>query len=219
MISVVVAHSDSLVRAGVCSVLRNASQFEVVGETDSGLRLLELARRHEPNVVVTDVHLTGLDGVRATRVVRRDVPASRVLVHTTVASEEYVYGAFRAGAAGFLLHGATPGDLLDAVRAVATGGVVLSPAITRHVVERFLQFDRERIAAARNGIASLTAREHEVLAALARGLGNTEIAKKMAIGEGTVKAHVSHLLAKLDCTNRVQAALIARDSGLFVMAD
>jgi len=219
MITVVVAHSDSLVRAGVCSVLRNTRRFEVLAETDSGLRVLELARRHEPKVMIMDVHLTGLDGIRAARVVHRDAPNTRVLIHTTTASEEYVYGSFRAGAAGFLLHTATPGDLVDAVRAIAEGGVVLSPAITRRVVDRFLQFDRERIAAARNGIASLTAREHEVLAALARGLGNTEIAKRMAIGEGTVKAHVSHLLAKLDCTNRVQAALLARDSGLFAMAD
>src|ERR1044072_1829705 len=116
MITVEVPHCDLLIRVGVCSDLRNARRFEVLAETDSGLRVLELARRHEPKGMIMDVHLTGLDGIPAAGVGHRGGPTTRVLIHTTTASEEYVYGSFRAGAAGFLLHTATPGDLVDAVR-------------------------------------------------------------------------------------------------------
>ena len=215
MIKVVIADGESLVRAGVSSVLRATGGVNVVAEAENGNRALDLARRHRPNVMVMDVWMDGLDGIRAARIIQRELPSTRVVILTAIASEECVYHCFCAGAAGFLLKGITPDDLVKAVTSVAAGEFVISPTITGSVIKQFLRFDRDRARSAQQKIGQLTARQHEVLAYVVKGLGNLEIARTMYISEGAVKAHVSHLLTRLDCTNRVQAAIVAHDSGLF----
>ncbi|MFI7123860.1 response regulator [Amycolatopsis sp. NPDC049868] len=215
MIKVVVADNEELVRAGICSILRASGRIEVVAETGNGQRVVELTRRHRPDVVVMDVPIAGLDGIRATRIVQRETPSSRVIIFTSIAVEECIYRSFSAGASGFLKKDVAPQELVEAVTSVASGNSILSPSITRCVIDKFLQFDRDLARLAQNRIEMLTAREHEVLAYLVQGLGNAEIARLLFVSEGAVKAHVSHMLTKLGCANRVQAAIVAHDSGLF----
>ncbi|TWP46966.1 response regulator transcription factor [Lentzea tibetensis] len=215
MIKVAVVDGERLVRAGICSMLRTSERIDVVSETDDGRRAVELARRHRPDVMVMDVRVGGMDGIRATQVVQRELPATKVIILTAIAVEECVYRSFRAGASGFLVKDVGPQELVDAVLTVASGESVLSPAITRGVINQFLRFDRDRVGRARQQVESLTAREREVLAYVVKGVGNAEIARALYVSEGAVKAHVSHLLAKLRCTNRVQAAIKAHESGVF----
>ncbi|MFH9662915.1 response regulator [Streptomyces sp. NPDC017248] len=212
MIRVVVAEDQSAVRAGLVLILGSAPDIEVAGEAADGERAVALARELRPDVVLMDVQMPVLDGVSATRRIVADGLAD-VLVLTTFDLDAYVFGALRAGAAGFLLKSAEARDLLDAVRTVARGEGIVAPAVTRRLIAEFAA-GAARAAAVPELPADLTRREREVLGCLGEGLSNAEIGGRLAMAEGTVKTHVSRLLAKLGLRSRVQAAVLARDMGL-----
>jgi DNA-binding NarL/FixJ family response regulator len=213
MIRVLLADDQAMVRAGFRMILELEEGIEVVGEAQDGEEAVAAARRTRPDVIVMDVRMPRLDGVAATeRVVELD-PAPRVLVVTTFDDDEPVYAALRAGAAGFLLKNAPPEQLVEAVRAVAAGDGLLSPEVTRRVIEEFAR----RAPAAMPGteaLSELTERELEVLRLMARGLSNGEIADRLVITPGTAKTHVGRILMKLGLANRVQAVVLAYECGL-----
>ncbi|MFI0168349.1 response regulator [Streptomyces sp. NPDC017095] len=212
MIRVVVAEDQSAVRAGLVLILGSAPDIEVAGEAADGERAVALARELRPDVVLMDVQMPVLDGVSATRRIVADGLAD-VLVLTTFDLDAYVFGALRAGAAGFLLKSAEARDLLDAVRTVARGEGIVAPAVTRRLIAEFAA-GAARAAAVPELPADLTRREREVLGCLGEGLSNAQIGGRLDMAEGTVKTHVSRLLAKLGLRSRVQAAVLARDMGL-----
>ena len=209
-----VVDDQVMVRAGLCAIIGAQDEFEVVGEAGDGAAALELAARTKPDVVLMDVRMPGMDGLSATaRLTAGDDPP-RVLVLTTFHQDAYVYQALRAGASGFLLKDAEPADLIAAVRVVASGEAMLSPAVTRRLIDAFAT---GAVAAARDDdprLARLTPRERDVLTHLATGLSNAEIGAALGITAGTVKAHVNALLPKLGARDRVQATIVAYDLGL-----
>ncbi|MET7396142.1 response regulator transcription factor [Dactylosporangium sp. NPDC005572] len=219
MIRVVIADDDALLRAGVAVVLGTAGDIAVAGEVGDGLAAVAACRDLRPDVVLMDVRMPGIDGVEATRrIVAAGLP-SRVLVLTTFQHDEYVWGALRAGASGFLLKRASPERLIDAVRTVALGEALLDPAVTRDLVARFVR-DQGRPAAdprLRELTDLLTDRERQVLRLVAGGRSNAEIAGLLAIAESTAKTHVKRILAKIGARDRAQAVAIAYQCGL--MAD
>ena len=211
---VLIADDQPLARTGLRKIFDADPEIEVVGEAEDGLDAVELAGRRDPDVVVMDIRMPRLDGLEATRrILERDGESRRVLVLTTFDLDEYVYGALRAGASGFMLKDAPPEELLAAVRVIARGDALLAPAITRRVVEHF-----GRLPAAsdenRERLDELTAREREVLELVAQGKSNAEIAAALVVGEGTVKTHVRNLLAKLGVRDRVQAVIFAYETGV-----
>jgi DNA-binding NarL/FixJ family response regulator len=217
-VRVLLADDDALMRAGLGVVLDNADGIEVVGEAADGLRAVELCRTLEPDVVLMDVRMPGVDGIEATRrVVAADLP-TRVLVLTTFRHDEYVWGALRAGASGFLLKRASPERLVDAVRTVAAGETLLDPAVTRELVEHFVLRATGGPGAADSGevkrIAALTQREVQVLRLIAQGLSNEEIADLLVIAESTAKTHVKRILAKIGARDRAQAVVFAYRAGI-----
>ncbi|MCZ0205103.1 response regulator [Streptomyces achromogenes] len=215
MIRVLVAEDQSAVRAGLVLILGSAPDIEVAGEAADGERAVELARRLRPDVVLMDVQMPVLDGVSATRRIVAEQLAD-VLVLTTFDLDEYVFGALRAGAAGFLLKHAEARELLEAVRTVARGEGVVAPAVTRRLIAEFAAgaVPERGTAADPAVLEDLTRREREVLGCVGEGLSNAEIAGRLDMAEGTVKTHVSRLLAKLGLRSRVQAAVLARELGL-----
>ncbi|GAB3202379.1 response regulator transcription factor [Geodermatophilus arenarius] len=208
---VVVADDHALVRSGITGLLE-AGDVEVAGEAADGVEAVEVALRVRPDVVVMDVRMPRLDGIEATRRLRRDPAGPQVLVLTTFDLDEYVFRALEAGAAGFLLKDAPPGRLVDAVRTVADGDALLAPAVTRRLVERHLRAPAP--ATGPDPAADLSPREREVWLLVARGLSNAEIAGTLVVTEATVKAHVTRLLAKLGVRDRVQAVVRAYETGL-----
>ncbi|MEW1635626.1 response regulator transcription factor [Streptomyces sp. NPDC093801] len=215
-IRVVVAEDQRAVRAGLVLILRSAGDVEVVGEAADGEEAVRLARELRPDLVLMDVQMPVLDGVEATRRVAAEGLAD-VLVLTTFDLDEYVFGALRAGAAGFLLKDADAAELIAAVRTVARGEGLIAPAVTRRLIAEFAAPRPVRPAArpeAAAAVESLTRREREVLGALGEGLSNAEIAVRLEMAEATVKTHVSRLLAKLELRSRVQAAVLARELGI-----
>jgi len=213
-IRVLVADDQAMVRGGFLMILGAEDDVEVVGEADDGEQAVAEAARLRPDVVIMDIQMPNLDGVEATRRILAEVdPAPRVLVVTTFDIDEYVYEALRAGASGFLLKNAPPEDLVRAIHVVAAGDALLSPSITRRVVE---QFGRRvpRPAARPPGLDELTEREAEVLLLVARGLSNAEIAERLFVSAGTVKTHVARIFMKLGLRDRVQAVVLAYESGL-----
>ncbi|MFF4369800.1 response regulator [Streptomyces sp. NPDC001594] len=215
-IRVVVAEDQRAVRAGLVLILRSAGDVEVVGEAADGEEAVRLARELRPDLVLMDVQMPLLDGVEATRRVVAEGLAD-VLVLTTFDLDEYVFGALRAGAAGFLLKDADAAELIAAVRTVARGEGLIAPAVTRRLIAEFAAPKTVRASVrpeAAAAVESLTRREREVLGALGEGLSNAEIAVRLDMAEATVKTHVSRLLAKLELRSRVQAAVMARELGI-----
>jgi DNA-binding NarL/FixJ family response regulator len=211
---VLVADDQDAVRAGLVLILDGADGITVVGQARDGDEAVTAARALRPDVVLMDVRMPRRDGVAATREISAD--GGTVLVLTTFDHDEYVFGALRAGAAGFLLKDIDAPGLIDAVRTVARGDGVIAPAVTRRLIAAFAAapawVDRARLN--QTAVPGLTAREREVLAALGRGASNAEIAADLAMAEATVKTHVSRVLAKLGVRTRVQAAIAAREAGL-----
>ena len=213
-IRVAVVDDQALVRGGFAMVLGHQKDIEVVAEAGTGLEAIEAARTHRPDVILMDIRMPEMDGLEATsRIVEEADWPVRVLILTTFDPDEYVYKALRAGASGFVLKDIPPEDLVTAVRTVADGGALLAPSITRRLIGQFA----ERLAVdtrVSSRLQRLSNREREVLAAIARGLNNTEISEQLFIGAATVKTHVSSILAKLGLRDRAQAVVFAYESGL-----
>ena len=210
MIRVALADDQALVRTGFRLILQAEEEMEVVGEAEDGRAAIELVRTVSPDVILMDVRMPVLDGIEATR---RVAAETRVLVLTTFDLDEVVFEAIRAGASGFLLKTSPADELVRAVRVVAAGDSLLSPSITRRLVE---EFARRPVAAEPRGLDELTPRELDVLRLIARGLSNAEIATELFVEASTVKSHVASVLAKLDLRDRVQAVVAAYESGLVV---
>jgi len=211
VIRVLLADDQALVRAGFRMILKAELGIEVVGEAGDGAEAVALARTLEPDVVLMDVRMPEMDGIEATSQIVGGDGAPRVLVLTTFDLDEYVYEALRAGASGFLLKDAPEDQLLAGIRIVADGGSLFAPAVTRRLIERFAG---TRPATPPPNLAELTPRELEVLGLVARGLSNAEIAAELVVSEHTTKTHVAHILQKLDLRDRVQAVVLAYESGL-----
>ena len=212
MIRVLLADDQRLVRSGFRMILGADPELEVVGEAGDGVEAVSAARDLRPDVVLMDVRMPRVDGIEATRQIAAMPEPPRVLVLTTFDLDEYVFAALRAGASGFLLKDAPEAQLLAAIRVIAEGGSLFAPAVTRRLIERFANLAEP--AAPPAALDSLTAREVEVLRLLARGRSNAEIAAELVVSEHTVKTHVAHVLAKLDLRDRIQAVILAYESGL-----
>ena len=211
MISVLVADDQRLVRSGFRMILRADPEIDVIGEAGDGEEAVALARELKPDVVLMDIRMPKLDGIAATRLLLQEEDAPRVLVLTTFDLDEYVYGALRAGASGFLLKDAPEEQLAAAIRVAADGGALFSAGVTRRLIERFAQLGT---TAPPPGLDELSARESEVLQLIARGNSNAEIAAQLVLSEHTVKTHVARILQKLDLRDRTQAVIVAYESGL-----
>jgi DNA-binding NarL/FixJ family response regulator len=214
-IRVAVADDQPLVRAGFGALVAHTADLELAGEAANGEEAVSLAAKERPDILLMDIRMPLLDGIEATRRITTDPLCGgvRVVILTTFDLDEYVYGALRAGASGFLLKDARPEDLLAAIRIVATGEALLAPSVTRRLIERFAALP----APARTdsaGLATLTDREREVLTLVARGLSNAELAERIHVSPATAKTHVGHLLAKLDARDRAQLVMLAYETGL-----
>jgi DNA-binding NarL/FixJ family response regulator len=207
---VVIADDQPMMRAGFKAVLEATGSIEVVAEAGTGEEAVLAARRENPDVVLMDIRMPGLDGIEATR----RLPGQRVLILTTFGLDEYIIEALRAGASGFLLKDAPTQEVVDAVRAVAAGDAVLAPAVTRQLLDQVGRRLPAAMSRAPEGLQELTDREQQVLRMLAVGLSNAEIAEALILSEATVKTHVSNLLGKLGLRDRVQAVIYAYESGL-----
>ena len=217
MTTVLLVDDQELVRAGFRIILNSEPGIEVVGEAANGADGVRLARELNPDVVCMDVQMPGMDGLQATRAIAADeAVASHVLILTTFDRDDYLFEALSAGASGFLLKTASPENLVEAVQILARGDALLSPAVTRRVIERFGQTAPPPAAPTRATLPDLTDRETEVLAQIALGRSNAEIAIELYVGESTVKTHVSNVLTKLGVRDRIQAVVFAYENGFAV---
>jgi DNA-binding NarL/FixJ family response regulator len=213
-VRVLIADDQALVRSGFRKLLEAETDIEVVAEAADGFEAIEKARLHRPDVVLMDIRMPRLDGLQATAaILASTMPPPRVVVLTTYDLDEYIFDALKAGASGFLLKDSPPEELIAAIHVVASGEALLAPAVTRRLIEAFVSAPRVS-AEAKRQVADLTLREKEVLHLVARGLSNAEVAAGLHLGEATVKSHVSNLLTKLDVRDRVQAVVLAYESGL-----
>jgi DNA-binding NarL/FixJ family response regulator len=215
MIRVVVADDQALVRAGFRVLVDSAADLEVVGEAADGIEAVELVRAQHPDVVLMDIRMPNMDGLEATRHITAlgIQPPARVLVLTTFDLDEYVFAALKGGASGFLLKDTPPADLLAGIRSIAGGDALLGPSVTRHLIEEFVRRP-EPGQPAPTTLNGLTDRELEVLALVAKGWSNAEIAANIYVTPATVKTHLSRLLQKLDARDRAQLIVLAYESGL-----
>jgi DNA-binding NarL/FixJ family response regulator len=211
-IRVLVADDQSMVRAGFRMLLTGEQDIEVVAEASNGREAVDMAARFEPTVVLMDIRMPELDGLEATRRILAADETARILILTTFDLDEYVYEALRAGASGFVLKDDPPEQLIAAIRIVAGGEALLSPAITKRVIR---QFTRVPHPAPPKEVEELTERELDVLRLIARGLSNAEIGQELYISDTTVKTHITHILQKLNLRDRVQAVVLAHETGLF----
>lgn len=215
MIRVLVTDDEPLIRAGIRMILSSADDIEVVAEAANGREAVELARSQRVDVALLDIQMPVMDGLTALAELRRTAPQVRVLILTTFGERHNVLRALTEGSAGFLLKDSAPAELMRAVRAAAAGQAYLSPGATRHVVDSLASGGTaHRTERARRRLEKLTGRERDVLALLGEGLSNADAGRRIHMSEATVKTYVSRILAKLECENRVQAALLARDAGL-----
>ena len=205
---------DSLVRAGLAMILGADPGIEVVGQGGDGSEAVPLVQKHRPDVLLMDVRMPTLDGIAATKAVTALPSPPKIIMLTTFDMDEYVFQALEAGASGFLLKDTPPQDLARAVHVVAGGEAMLSPTVTRRMLSHFSDANPGSRQERHPGIEQLTDRETEVLGAVGAGLSNAQIGMRLFMSEATVKAHVSKIFAKLDCTNRVQIAIIAHEAGL-----
>jgi len=210
---VLIVDDDDLMRAGLRAVLSSDETVDVVAEAANGYEAVERIRRIQPDVVLMDVRMPNMDGIAATRKITSAVPLTKVLILTTFEDDEYVFGALSAGASGFLLKRTQPEQLIAAIHTVAAGDSLLSPSVTRTVIDRMARHPRPDPAADRR-LHQLTPREREVLKLVARGLSNAEIADILVVEESTIKTHMKRILAKLDLRDRVQAVVMAYETGM-----
>jgi DNA-binding NarL/FixJ family response regulator len=210
---VLIADDDQLMRAGLVELLTADPEIQIVGQAATGRQAVEQARRLAPEVVLMDVRMPDLDGITATGELAQAAPQARVLILTTFEQDDYVFGALRAGASGFLLKRARPEELIAAVHTIAAGEALLSPSVTRRVIDRMAQQPTPELADQAK-LDTLTPREREVLERLARGLSNREIAAALAVEESTIRTHVKRILTKLDLRDRVQAVIFAYETGV-----
>jgi DNA-binding NarL/FixJ family response regulator len=212
---VLLVDDDPLVRAGLRVILSSAGDLVVAGEAADGAEAVTVVSAHRPEVVLMDVRMPGVDGITATERICALPNPPKVIVLTTFHLDEYVFGALRAGASGFLLKDTPPADIVHAIRLVAAGDAMLSPAVTRTLIGHFsADTAASRRAAAERSLQALTGREREVAIQVGCGHSNADIAGQLYMSEATVKAHISRILAKLNAANRVQVAIIVRDAGL-----
>ena len=216
MIRVVVADDQALVRGGVRVLVDSAPDLEVAGEAADGTEAVALARKHLPDVVLMDIRMPHMNGLEATRLIcgGEDTSTVRVLILTTFDLDEYVYAALRAGASGFLLKDTPPADLLAGIRVVASGEALLAPSVTRQLIREFVRRPEGDRLAPPEALNTLTEREREVLALVARGWSNAEIAERLYLSPATAKTHVGRLLMKLQARDRTQLVVIAYETGL-----
>ncbi|GAA4528959.1 response regulator [Nonomuraea ferruginea] len=214
MIRVLVVDDEALVRSGLRMILEASGEIAVVGEAGDGAAAVTAAARLRPHVVLMDVRMPGTDGLTAAAGILALPGPPKLIMLTTFDLDEYVHEALRLGAVGFLLKDTPPRDLAAAVRTVADGQAILSPAVTKRLISSFAGKAPSRAVSARERLAALTAREEDVIRAVARGLSNAEIGRQLRLTEATVKAHVSRVLAKLGLANRVQAAILVHDADL-----
>ena len=216
-VRIIVADDHQVVRAGFAALLDTQSDFIVVGTASDGNAAVRASRELHPDVVLMDVRMPGMDGLEATRLITglQAVGSPRVVMLTTFDLDEYVYEALRAGASGFLLKDAPRHDLIAAVRAAAAGDALLAPSVTRMLIEAFAR-KPPAMAPSPSALASLTARERDIVRLVARGRSNAEIAADLVVSEATVKTHVGHVLAKLGLRDRVQAVILAYETGMIV---
>ncbi|QCR54946.1 DNA-binding response regulator [Brachybacterium sp. SGAir0954] len=205
---------DSLVRAGLAMILGADPGIEVVGEGKDGSEAVTLVHRHRPDVLLMDVRMPQMDGIAATKAVVALAEAPKIIMLTTFDMDEYVFQALEAGASGFLLKDTPPQDLARAVHVVAGGEAMLAPTVTKRMLSHFSEANPGSRQDRHPGLDQLTERETEVLGAVGAGLSNAQIGMRLFMSEATVKAHVSKIFSKLDCTNRVQIAIIAHEAGL-----
>lgn len=214
MIRVLLADDEGMVRAGVRAILAADPEIDVVAEAADGRAAIDQAQRHRPDVALLDIRMPRLDGLAATGEILRTVPETAVVILTTFSEDTYIARALGDGASGFLLKSGDPEELLTGVRAVADGAAYLSPMVAKRVIDELSDGRMSRAASARGQVAALTPRERDVLTLLGAGLSNAEIARRLHLVEGTVKAYVSAILTRLEVRNRVQAAIVAYEAGL-----
>ena len=214
MVRVLIADDQPLVRTGLRTILENAGGFDIVGEAGDGHEAVTQAAALGPDLVLMDVRMPNLDGIGATERIRAAQPGTRVIVLTTFDIDEYVYSGLRAGASGFLLKDVPAAELVSAIHTVIAGDAVVAPSATRRLIERFLHKAPDPAGVSKAALNVLTGRELEILAQVARGLSNAEIATELHLSEGTVKTYVSRILGKLALRDRVQAVVLAYETGL-----
>jgi DNA-binding NarL/FixJ family response regulator len=213
VIRVLIADDDDLMRSGLVELLSGDGAIEIVGEASTGREAVDRTRRLDPDVVLMDVRMPDLDGIGATRELTNAAPRTRVMMLTTFEEDDYIFGALRAGASGFLLKRTRPEELIAAVHTIAAGQSLLSPSVTRRVIERTAQQPLPELAD-QDKLEELTPREREVFDGLARGLSNREIATELVVEESTIRTHVKRIMMKLDLRDRVQVVIFAYETGV-----